>query len=151
MSKLYQGTENWVFESDNGIRYSIYEGIGHGTQKRVTSDIAFIVLDEYCEDNIDVRFVNFIYGYDCLYNDDEYTEDCKNDIERMVNEFERCHSVIVREIGKPETFIDDEEKMKWFFILDKGDFLERYDVLDREYDATAEEVAKRIVSVRTWN
>lgn len=146
MSKLYQGTENWVFVSDNEIRYSIYEGIGHGTQKETCSDIAFIMLDEYCEDDIQTYYVGFLYG-EAFIDDDDY----KNDIERLVNEFERCHSVIVREIGKPETFIDDEEKMKWFFILNKGDFMERYDVLDREYDATAEEVAKRIVSVRTWN
>lgn len=146
MSKLYQGTENWVFESDNGIKYSIYEGIGYGTQKKTSTDIAFIMLDEYYEDDINTHYIGFLYGAEFI-TDDDY----KNDIERLVNEFERCHQTIVREIGKPESFIDDEEKMKWFFILSKGDFMERYDVFDREYDATAEEVAKRIASVRTWN
>lgn len=33
MSRLYQGNENWVFESDNGIEYSIYKGMGDGKAK----------------------------------------------------------------------------------------------------------------------
>ena len=143
MSKLYQGTENWVFVSDNGIKYSIYEGIGHGTQKETCSDIAFIMLDEYYDDDISTYYIGFLYGAGLIDRDDY-----KNDIERLVNEFERCHSVIVQEIGKERPFVDDEEMMRDFFYYDRREFLNKYsNVRDLDYDATAKILAKKIREV----
>lgn len=151
MSKLYQDNEGWMFESDNGIKYSIYEGIGNGIKKDTChSDIFFIVLDEYFEDLCSTEFVGWRYGYEFVTREDE---DYIHIIEGIVIEFEKSHELIVQEIGKERPFIDDEEMMYDFFRLSRKEFLNVWGVNIREcdYDATAKIVAKKIASIKTWD
>lgn len=148
MSRLYQGNENWVFESDNGIEYSIYKGMGDGKAKQVNSDIFFIILDEYWEDDVSTEFIGWGYGADFIGEDEEYTDIVKG----MVYDFEKSHPLIVAELGKERPFADNEAMMADFFYYDRKEFLNKYgSIRDCDYDATAKIVAKRIASIKTWN
>lgn len=148
MGRLYQGMEDWIYESDNGIEYSILEGIGNGKERSYTSDIAFVILDEYLEDNIPTTFVGFWYGYSEI-GKDEYFD---NSIAELVEEFERTHPSIVKALGEPRPFAENKELLQSFFSLTKAEFLSTFDdIRERDYDETAKIVAERVASIRTWN
>ena len=148
MSRLYQGNENWVFESDNGIEYSIYKGMGDGKAKQVNSDIFFIILDEYWEDDVSTEFIGWGYGADFIGEDEEYTDIVKG----MVYDFEKSHPLIVQELGKARPFADDVETLYDFFYLNRTEFLERYiNIRDIDYEETARIIAKKVASIKTWN
>lgn len=148
MSRLYQDNENWVFESDNGIKYSIYKGMGDGKITQVNSDIFFIILDEYWEDDVSTEFIGWSYGADFIGKDEEYTDI----VEGMVYDFEKSHPLIVQELGKERPFEDDEEMLYDFFRLTREEFLSVWvNIRDCDYDATAKIVAKKIASIKTWD
>lgn len=148
MSRLYQEMEDWIYESDNGIEYSILEGIGNGKNRSYTSDIAFILLDGYCEDNIPTTFVGMRYGYGFIDKDDDFGDS----IAKLVEEFERTHPSIVKELGNPRPFAENKELLQSFFSLTKAEFLSTFDdIRERDYDETARIVAERVASIRTWN
>ena len=145
MSKVYKDNESWVCESDNGIRYSIYEAVGDGTKKHTHSDIYVVILDDYYEDYVNTEFVSWGYGYELINQEDE---DYINIVKGTVADFERSHPLIVKELGKDRPFIDNEPMMCDFFYYDRREFLNKYsDIRDRDYDATAKLLAKKITEV----
>lgn len=148
MGRLYQGMEDWIYESDNGIEYSILEGIGNGKNRSYTSDIAFVLLDGYYEEEIPTQFVGMRYGYNFIGEDDDFD----NSIAELVEEFERTHPSIVKELGEPRPFADNKDLLQCFFSLTKAEFLSTFDdIRERDYDETAKIVAERVASIRTWN
>jgi len=87
----------YEFISDNGIIYSLYEGLT--IQKPVdadnsfTSDIIFIVLDNYLE--IDTKFINMIYGAGCIED-----ETIQNNIKDCVDSFEKENPDLITKLQK---------------------------------------------------
>ena len=48
-------------------------------------------------------------------------------------------------VKRPDTFIDDQEKMRDFWELSKEEFLQSYSYLtEKEYDATVEELKQKL-------
>ena len=148
MGNLYQGTENWIYESNNGIKYSIYVGMGKGSKRECNSDIIFIMLDEYWEDDMETRLIDWMYGADFVGKDD----DTDKKIGAICEDYEKNHPIVVQELGKERPFIDNGEMMVDFFYCDRREFLNKYgSVRVCDYDATAKIVAKKVASIKIWN
>ncbi len=151
MGKIrYNASDGYYFTSDNGIRYSIYEGMTVNDEETTkTSDIGFIVLDGYEGENIRGYYVGFCYGVSLLTDQDKNPSSSFYDYESSVNKvveiYEKNHPAIINAICKGTHFADDEEKMVDFFQLTKEEFLNSYSYLnEKDYIETAKEVAKRI-------
>lgn len=97
---LSYNTANKEFEytSKNKITYSLYEGETipqlADSDERKTSDIIFIVLDDYVD--INTHFVDFVYGASFLGED----KDLEKTIEYYVDRFEEENKDLVEEIQK---------------------------------------------------
>ena len=89
MGKLKMTKEGYIFVSESGIEYDLYEGLSIGAPKRYTSDILFIVFDLY---DAEKECVWFMYGATFLDDGDEYALDLIN---RAVNEWEQEHQDLV--------------------------------------------------------
>ena len=148
MEKInYTEYDGYYFTSDEGIRYNLYEGVTMNGKNRKSSDIIFIVLDDYEEANSEV--LGMLYGAH-MFEEDEYDrKDMEGDIDYIVKRYEATHQGTIKEIRKGHHFADDEEKMVDFLQLPKWEFLASYNYLsENDYNATVEEVAKRIVNMK---
>lgn len=108
-----------TFISDNGIRYSLYEGIsidGSGT-----SDIIFIMFDDYPEET--TMSVSFLYGATFIRQ-----KDTQCAINESVCNFEINHPEIVEKYGI--------KKKKYHVVINCS----QYAIV--EVEATSEEEAK---------
>jgi hypothetical protein len=97
MSRLYKTDDGYEYESDNGIKYSLYEGVSIEGKRKVSSDICYIVLDNYEDIDIENINVNWFFGATFI---EEAEEDIKEIIDGFVNDYEKSHPKIVKAIGK---------------------------------------------------
>ena len=148
MEKIgYSSSDGYFFTSDEGIRYNLYEAYTINGENTRSSDLIIIALDDYEE--VCGEVIGMLYGAGDFENYESRREDYKEDIERIVKNYERIHPSIVKEIGKGHHFADDTEKIIDFLKLSKEEFLKSYSYLgENDYNATVEEVAKRIVNMK---
>lgn len=77
--------DGYVYISDKGIEYELLEGISIGTERKYTSDIIFIMLNN-AEYNVENPVVGYLFGADLLEKDlMSYDESIKE----LVDEFEK--------------------------------------------------------------
>ena len=76
--------DGYVYVSDIGIEYELLEGMSIGSERKYTSDIIFIMLNN-AEYNVDNNVVGYLFGADIFLEDSRYYE---KSIKEMVDEFE---------------------------------------------------------------
>ena len=76
--------DGYVYVSDIGIEYELLEGMSIGSERKYTSDIIFIMLNN-AEYNVDNNVVGYLFGADIFREDSRYYEES---IKEMVDEFE---------------------------------------------------------------
>ena len=76
--------DGYVYVSDRGIEYELLEGISIGAERRYTSDIIFIILNN-AEYNVDDHIVGYLFGASVL---EGQLMDYDESIKSMVDEFE---------------------------------------------------------------
>lgn len=98
MGKIIDDT----FISDNGIKYSLYEG--ESIDGSATSDICFIMLDNYpkideelFDGNKEYELVGWFYG---AFQYEDFINDFKDIVEGFVKKYEEKHTDIVNYITK---------------------------------------------------
>ena len=77
--------DGYVYVSDRGIEYELLEGMSIGSERKYTSDIIFIMLNN-AEYNVDNNVVGYLFGVDIFLEDSRYYEES---IKEMVGEFEK--------------------------------------------------------------
>ena len=77
--------DGYVYVSDRGIEYELLEGMSIGSERKYTSDIIFIMLNN-AEYNVDNNVVGYLFGADIFLEDSRYYEES---IKEMVDEFEK--------------------------------------------------------------
>ena len=77
--------DGYVYVSDRGIEYELLEGMSIGANKRYTSDIIFIILNN-AEYNVEDHIVGYLFGAEIFLEDSRYYEES---IKEMVDEFEK--------------------------------------------------------------
>ena len=77
--------DGYVYVSDRGIEYELLEGMSIGSERKYTSDIIFIMLNNE-EYNVDNNVVGYLFGADIFLEDSRYYEES---IKKMVDEFEK--------------------------------------------------------------
>ena len=98
MAKIIGNT----FISDNGIKYSLYEGTS--INRNTTSDICFIMLDNYpkIDDELfdgdkEYELVGWFYG---AFQYEDFINDFKDIVEGFVKKYEEKHTDIVNYLTK---------------------------------------------------
>ena len=77
--------DGYVYISDRGIEYELLEGMSIGTERKYTSDIIFIVLNN-AEYNVEDHIVGYLFGASVLEKDlMSYDESIKE----LVDDFEK--------------------------------------------------------------
>ena len=76
--------DGYVYVSDRGIEYELLEGMSIGANKRYTSDIIFIILNN-AEYNVEDHIVGYLFGASVL---EGQLMDYDKSIKAMVDEFE---------------------------------------------------------------
>ena len=76
--------DGYVYVSDRGIEYELLEGMSIGANKRYTSDIIFIILNN-AEYNVEDHIVGYLFGASVL---ERQLMDYDESIKAMVDEFE---------------------------------------------------------------
>ena len=84
--------DEYIFISDSGIEYSLYEGFTLGKGRQKPSDIVFVVFDRY--DSL-TTYVYHFYGACGFDENDEYGLNIINDV---INEWEQKHQDLVQGI-----------------------------------------------------
>ena len=77
--------DGYVYVSDGGVEYELLEGMSIGAERKYTSDIIFIMLNNE-EYNVDNNVVGYLFGADIFFEDSRYYEES---IKEMVDEFEK--------------------------------------------------------------
>ena len=77
--------DGYVYVSDIGIEYELLEGMSIGSERKYTSDIIFIMLNN-AEYNVDNNVVGYLFGADIFLEEQKYYEES---IKEMVDEFEK--------------------------------------------------------------
>ena len=115
MSELIKGDYGYEVKSDNGIHYALYEGMTIGTEKRYSSDMIFIMLDDYDKydkqlENHDLERVHFVgWAYGCfMLIDSDFRDEMKNILFSIVDDWEKKNPEIINTIlGKDVKMIPD--------------------------------------------
>ena len=76
--------DGYVYVSDGGIEYELLEGMSIGANKRYTSDIIFIILNN-AEYNVEDHIVGYLFAASVL---ERQLMDYDESIKAMVDEFE---------------------------------------------------------------
>lgn len=85
--KIIKDTQgSYIFVSDSGLKYSLYEGLTISDAQRCTSDIVFIVLDLY---DTHPMFVDFWYGATLIDFSEPNKDTTLKDISVRVNKWEQ--------------------------------------------------------------
>ena len=77
--------DGYVYVSDRGIEYELLEGMSIGSERKYTSDIIFIMLNN-AEYNVDNNVIGYLFGAEIFLEDSRYYEES---IKEMVDEFEK--------------------------------------------------------------
>ena len=102
----------YEFESDRGIRYSLYEG--RSIKGETTSDIVFVMLDKEMElddilGDMDYMFVGWFFGASVIA-DKSFIDSAIDILNRMTKEYEDKHPKVI-EYFKPTPTEDDIKEM----------------------------------------
>lgn len=102
MSELIKEVQGYRIKSDNGIYYELYEGMTIGAEKRYTSDMIYIMLDDY--DKYDkqleekdlerVHFVGWTFGCSML-DDPNFKEEMKDILSSIIGDWEKKNPEII--------------------------------------------------------
>jgi hypothetical protein len=84
LNALVLTKEGWIFVSKRKVEYRLLEGVCLGTNRRITSDTIFIVLDNPDYD-VDEMIVGYLFGARIFENN---LSDYEESIIKMVDEFE---------------------------------------------------------------
>ena len=76
--------DGYVYVSDGEIEYELLEGMSIGANKRYTSDIIFIILNN-AEYNVEDHIVGYLFGANVF---ERQLMDYDESIKAMVDEFE---------------------------------------------------------------
>lgn len=90
MIKMKQ-RDGYVYVSDRGIEYALLEGMTIGGERKYTSDIIFIMLNN-AEYNIENPIVNYLFGASLLENE---LDDYDKTIKKIVDEFEEKNLEVI--------------------------------------------------------
>lgn len=77
--------DGYVYVSDRGIEYELLEGISIGAERRYTSDIIFIVLNN-AEYNVEDHIVGYLFGAGVF---ERQLMDYDESIKEIVDDFEK--------------------------------------------------------------
>ena len=77
--------DGYVYVSDRGIEYELLEGMSIGSERKYTSDIIFIMLNN-AEYNVEDHIVGYLFGASVL---ERQLMDYDESIKAMVDEFEK--------------------------------------------------------------
>lgn len=92
MGKLKLDGDEYIFISESGVEYSIYEGYTLGRGRQKPTDVMFIVFDLYDADTYTVYHMYGACGFD---ENDEYG---LNIVNNVVNGWEQKHEDLVQGI-----------------------------------------------------
>lgn len=77
--------DGYVYVSDRGIEYELLEGMSIGSERKYTSDIIFIMLNN-AEYNVEDHIVGYLFGASVF---ERQLMDYDESIKAMVDEFEK--------------------------------------------------------------
>ena len=77
--------DGYVYVSDRGIEYELLEGMSIGSERKYTSDIIFIILNN-AEYNVEDHIVGYLFGASVF---ERQLMDYDESIKAMVDEFEK--------------------------------------------------------------
>ena len=78
-------SDGYVYVSDRGIEYELLEGMSIGTERKYTSDIIFIVLNN-AEYNVEDHIVGYLFGASVF---ERQLMDYDESIKAIVDDFEK--------------------------------------------------------------
>lgn len=78
-------SDGYVYVSDKGIEYELLEGMSIGTERKYTSDIIFIVLNN-AEYNVEDHIVGYLFGASVF---ERQLMDYDESIKAIVDDFEK--------------------------------------------------------------
>lgn len=126
------------FISDNGIKYSLYEG--KSIDGSATSDICFIMLDDYSkiDDELfdgdkEYELVGWFYG---AFQYEDFINDFKNIVEGFVKKYEEKHTDIVNYLTKGIKEKEEDMNSDTIYVntANKYDKVTIMDILKRYID-----------------